>query len=241
MPNHVKNIVKMTGITALPVFTEKKDHDGTVIMGLDFEKIIPMPESLRVVAGTMENVAIEAVIRKAAMEIKHSIMSPRLIPGMTDSEYKQSLKRSGKSENELCVLGLQYINNLVLHGATTWYDWCIKHWGTKWNAYENEQINSDTITFETAWSAPEPIIAQLAKMYPDIEIEHWWADEDMGSNTGYAKYVGGEQSEVVYHDTCSNNAYETYILCWGESKCLVKDENGSWKHKSCDQCGDCGE
>lgn len=239
MPNHVKNIVKMSAITTLPIFTEKEGYDKKMVMALDFGKIIPMPESLDVVSGTIENVAIEAAIRKAATAVKQEIMRPIIIPGMLDSEYKKSVNRSGKTEDELSKLGLQYIQNLVLHGSATWYNWCVKHWGTKWNAYENEQIDADTITFETAWSAPEPVIAQLAKMYPDIEIEHWWADEDMGANTGYTKYINGELVNSIYHDTCSNSAYETYILCWGESKCLEKDENGNWKHKDCDECGGC--
>ena len=38
MPNHVKNIVKMKGITTLPVFTEKESYDKKMVMSLDFEK-----------------------------------------------------------------------------------------------------------------------------------------------------------------------------------------------------------
>ena len=65
MPNHVRNIVKMKGITALPVFTEKESWDKKMVMSLDFEKIIPMPESLNVVSGTLEMMAVEAAVRKA--------------------------------------------------------------------------------------------------------------------------------------------------------------------------------
>ena len=70
MPNHVRNIVKMKGITALPVFTEKESWDKKMVMSLDFEKIIPMPESLNVISGTLEMVAVEAAVRKAAVSAK---------------------------------------------------------------------------------------------------------------------------------------------------------------------------
>ena len=211
MPNHVRNIVKMRGITALPLFTPKQDYDEKLIPAFDFEKVIPMPESLNVVSGTMEGVAVEAAIRKAASVAEHRFSGPKFVFSMTDAEYKDWLGRCTETEDELCKLGLQYIQNMVLYGAPTWYDWCIEHWGTKWNAYENEQIDKDTIVFETAWSAPEPVMAQLAKMYPNAEIEHWWADEDMGSNTGYARYCAGGLAEVVYFDNGSSDAYANYI------------------------------
>ncbi|MDE7245234.1 MAG: hypothetical protein K2O18_14855 [Oscillospiraceae bacterium] len=237
MPNHVKNIVKMKGITTLPIFTEK-NYDKKMVMSLDFEKIIPMPESLRITSGTMEHVAVEAAIRKAAAAVKEPF-GPKIVPSMTDCEYKAKVSRCNETEDELCKLGAQYIQNLILHGATTWYDWCVEHWGTKWNAYENTQVDADTITFKTAWGAPVPVIAQLAKMYPEAEIEHWWADEDTGNNDGYAKYNGGKVVTLNRYDSCSNEAYETYTLCWGETKCLYKDENGIWHHRCCDDCHLC--
>lgn len=238
MPNHVKNIVKMKGITVLPVFTEKESWNGKMVMSLDFDKIIPMPESLNVASSTLEPLAVEAAIRKAAVAAKQPF-GPKLIPGLSNAEYEIRLNRCGESEAELCKLGAQYIQNLVLYGATAWYDWCIKHWGTKWNSYENTWVNQDTITFMTAWNAPEPVIAQLAKMYPDAEIEHWWADEDVGCNDGYAKYSGGEAVEFTEYESCSHEAYATYVRCWGESACLYQDEFGVWHRRNCDECHGC--
>lgn len=48
MPNYVKNVVKMKGITALPLYVSinGKEH-------FDFNKIIPMPESLEIESGSM--------------------------------------------------------------------------------------------------------------------------------------------------------------------------------------------
>ena len=49
MPNHVRNVIKMQGITELPLF--RTYDDGS--KGLDFNKMIPMPESLNMDSGSM--------------------------------------------------------------------------------------------------------------------------------------------------------------------------------------------
>lgn len=238
MPNHVRNIVKMKGITAMPLFTEKEGDGGEMSPAFDFGKIIPMPESLKMEAGSVEELAIEAVLRKL-VGMERQPYRGRTIPGMTDERYRMGVKATGKTEEELCELGLQYLSNQVRYGATSWYDWCRMNWGTKWNAYENKQPDADTIIFETAWNAPEAVIAQLAKMYPEAEIEHWWADEDTGSNDGYARYSGGEAVEYIDYERCSHEAYATYVRCWGESECLYQDEHGNWCRRNCDECHGC--
>ena len=230
MPNHVKNIVKMQGITKLPLFTMDQGEEC-----FDFNKIIQMPKSLEIEAGSQEDVAIEAVMRKLSSE-KYSFRR-RDYCKMSDEEFQKRLH--GKTEDELARIGLQYISNKVLYGATTWYDWCCDNWGTKWNAYSNEQEDEDTISFETAWSNPEPIMLKLSEMYPDMVIEHWWADEDMGNNAGWRIYKAGQIIEGDYSDSCSNEAYEIYIKCWGESNCLYQDEDGKWNHYDCDTCHGC--
>lgn len=43
---------------------------------------------------------------------------------------------------------------LEFPGDFNWYDWSIRHWGTKWDAYSIERLAPDLIQFDTAWSAP---------------------------------------------------------------------------------------
>lgn len=151
----------------------------------------------------------------------------------------KAYKETEAKKIEMYEKGKTYIENYEKYGCTTWYDWCTKYWGTKWNAYSNEQRDEDTIEFETAWSNPEPIMLKLSEMYPEATIEHWWADEDMGSNDGYRVYRGGKIVEGDYCDMCSNEAYETYVECWGESECLYKDDEGLWQRRSCEECHGC--
>ena len=123
-------------------------------------------------------------------------------------------------------LGLKYLENAFWHGHTTWYGWCCENWGTKWNSTGLQRIDDDTIIFDTAWSNPEPIIAALSAQYPDRMIEHWWADEDAGENTGYRCIQDGCRDDVPY-DSGSQEALETYVMCWGMDECLERDQSGN--------------
>lgn len=192
-----------------------------------------MPDSLDITAGGCEEVAIESVMRKMS---EHRFIG-RTYKSMSDDDYEYKKRGYEGDEASLMELGLKYITNKVMYGATTWYDWCVDNWGTKWNAYENEQQGDDIIRFQTAWNAPEKVIIKLSEMYPETEIEHWWADEDTACNTGYQVYKGGVIVRGGAYENNSNEAFETYILCRGESKCIYKDENGNWHHRKC--CGDC--
>jgi len=70
------------------------------------------------------------------------------------------------------------------YDANDWYEWSVKNWGTKWNTdrnsfYEEENI----ISFQTAWSFPEPILEYLSN-FEDVAFQILYADEDRGNNLG---------------------------------------------------------
>ncbi len=74
-------------------------------------------------------------------------------------------------------------------------DWAIAMWGTKWNSYgytSDTGFKGGKLAFLTAWSAPHPILQRLSEMYPEIEITHEWADEDIGVNCGKYVYSDGK-------------------------------------------------
>lgn len=61
------------------------------------------------------------------------------------------------------VLKEQYKSNLEEFGYEHWYDWRVANWGTKWNSYDCT-FNESGMCFCTAWSPPEPVIKELAKI-----------------------------------------------------------------------------
>ena len=63
-----------------------------------------------------------------------------------------------------------------------WYKWAVKHWGTKWNAYDieitDDSKNGELIyRFQTAWSPPENWLRKLAKKWKTLEIEMCFEEE----------------------------------------------------------------
>ena len=58
-----------------------------------------------------------------------------------------------------------------------WYDWRLKHWGTKWPACEVKITQDDTdfleVTFDTAWSPPEEICQALRSKYENKSVDSY--------------------------------------------------------------------
>lgn len=235
MPNHVKNKVKMEGITSIPEYNPDKYEDGG---GIDFNKIIPMPESLKLESGTIEYLVIDAINRKLNKRMYGRLIRDGVMI-LSDKEFEERLKTHKITEQQALELGLQYVTNLVRHGATTWYDWCCDHWGTKWNAYCDNKLDNDVIMFETAWAAPIPVMEELSKSYPDKVIEHWWADENAGYNIGHVKYRDGEIIERDNIEDGTTEAGQLFIKLWDKEKCYYIDENGVLCHRDCDMCDGC--
>lgn len=96
------------------------------------------------------------------------------------------------------------IRERELYGENNWYDWRLGNWGTKWNSYgytENTTFQDGKIKFLTAWSAPHPILQKLSEMFPDVKMEHEWADEDIGRNCGRYVYYDGERVEEYFPES----------------------------------------
>lgn len=94
------------------------------------------------------------------------------------------------------------------YGYPSWFEWRCDKWGTKWNAYEVELIDDNIVEFETAWSAPFPIIERLAELFSGVTFEHKWADEDTAYNCGTHRYANGERVSEFRPESGSNEAYE---------------------------------
>jgi hypothetical protein len=78
------------------------------------------------------------------------------------------------------------------YGCKDWYSWAIQNWGTKWNAYDQIEVGFGTIQFDTAWSTPFPVVQKLARMFPELDFEVKFADEDLGNNCGAYQFKDGE-------------------------------------------------
>lgn len=122
--------------------------------------------------------------------------------------------RETQRGKEMYELGKTACLNEQLYGARSWYDWCCKNWGTKWNSYDNEIDRENAqIRFCTAWSAPFPIAEAMTVKFPDIGFDWLYADEDMGYNTGRFLFENGKFTVKMF-EHCSDEAMKTYETCW---------------------------
>ena len=69
-----------------------------------------------------------------------------------------------------------------------WYDWRLKNWDTKWDAYDVVITDDDPdqleVTFNTAWSPPDAICEAMRELYPDLAVS-WFYDEPGCEIAGY--------------------------------------------------------
>lgn len=163
----------------------------------DFDKIIPMPKSLSVTSGSVGEMGF-AIMTGHTKFISIERVLKRFWE-MTEDEKIACIKD-----------GITYMQNKSLYGFTTWYDWSIENWGTKWNSYECEKINDFTFTFQTAWSGVPNLIRQISSLFPDVEILYSYADEDLGNNIGMMTFKKG----LCFHKHIEPRSKEAYELAF---------------------------
>ena len=198
MPNWVQNNIKFSGDEAeIKKMLEEIKDDEIGFGSIDFNKIIPMPESLVIESGSRTNKGIE-MVRQYLENVPEELKGKEgTYEEFVEDMRNHSAEISDEEEKKIWDLGVTAVDNLYRYDAPTWYEWCCENWGTKWNACSCNETdeNVKSISFQTAWSAPIPIIQKLSEMYPNIELTLEFADEDLGHNCGEIKFKNGDVIE----------------------------------------------
>jgi hypothetical protein len=69
------------------------------------------------------------------------------------------------------------------YGKNNWYDWCITHWGTKWDAdatLTNETPDFLVYEFKSAWSPPVAWLKKVARDFPRLRFTLIYDEPEMG-------------------------------------------------------------
>lgn len=199
MPNYVQNRLEFFGNPQqIQDILERIKSEKYGIGTMDFNKIIPRPESLDIEAGSKTYRGLEAYKGFIALYIhgRDAADALRALENIPLESEELFLRQRTDIRRDEWELGKTAWQNMQKYGAPTWYEWSTRNWGTKWNAcgYEEgvDYSGCADFGFETAWSAPHPVLQELSEMYPDVTIEHQWADEAIGTNCGKREYLGGE-------------------------------------------------
>ncbi len=120
--------------------------------------------------------------------------------------------------------------------TNTLLDWRRIHWGTKWDICDSQDEcpseNWDKLSFyfKTAWSPPQPFVAQISKLYPELEFSLSYY-EPMMQFAGFMKYRNGYNKEDIHISWENNNEYknkynsasEEHTMAWDHPDAFDED------------------
>lgn len=123
-----------------------------------------------------------------------------------------------------------------------WLPWNRTNWGTKWDCYDEriEQVKDTVlesmarldgephggaaIYFDTAWGPPMPVIERIVELYPELNIELTYMDEDMfGAGGGRMVFELGTLMEE--RDGINNKDDPEFVRIASDLKNYDPDDN----------------
>lgn len=209
MPNHVKNRVVVTGDVA--AVYDLLFRDGKV----DFNVLAPMPPALmEVESGSYLWTGMEALgIQNFDVPFPNMEATKHL-----KETARKNLTDYDEDRREQCIaITLKGIECILRYGHASWYEWSQANWGTKWNAYDQVEVERPTqspfqFEFSTAWSTPMPIWDALQEKLPEgTSIHLTWMDE-------------GGPSGIIIFDRAGEEFQETQESYWGDREDDEDDE-----------------
>jgi len=87
--------------------------------------------------------------------------------------------RVGADDNpEQIALEAQEKANLEKHGYSTWYDYCVNEWGTKWDVGGEDQLTEDGpnalhMSFDSAWAPPVAAMEKFQNLGFKVKLVYW--------------------------------------------------------------------
>ena len=234
MPNNISNklVVTSSNSNEIEQFLNriKGNNQGEVI---DFNAIIPMPFLLENTeeSGNINESVYYYLTHSGKEEIVSKVLSSMYVYMLKKKSFD---KYSDEDLQNLYSTGEKYYNNFLKTGSINWYDWRYKHWNTKWNAYESSYSSDSetkiTMFFQTAWRGVPCIIKKLVSMFPNLEFDYKYSDEDMTYNCGIGK---GDKNGFKFTEVedASDEAMLVYIECWNEDEEEFVKQNGRWHRK----------
>jgi len=174
VPNHCTN--------RIVVRTKGTNFDAREIVKelADFNKLVPMPP-----------------------EFKNIASGGKPFPGLENPDDYHLRKDGGApyarlwwDKEDRPLTKKEFAELQEKYGCVGWYDWSVIYWGTKWNAYNYEDLGGTVgqarCQFTTAWSPPEPVLQALVNKYPGIRVLNNWYEE--GCGRGNDEYAADEDA-----------------------------------------------
>ena len=146
-----------------------------------------------------------AMIDRALMAFNDGSLLQEFIP-CPQELLDTTSGRVGYGTPEQDALEAQHASNIEKYGYTTWYEFCINEWGTKWDivAQDAELDEGELrISFDTAWSPPLEAYDKLRDMGFYIKAYYYepgcvfagiWED---GCEDAYSEWNGSKGAKEM--------------------------------------------
>ena len=240
MPNWVKNRI-ITGNKKITEELLKKygtlsGNDCVKSLELDFNKIIPMPEDLSIEFSSKSDIALSLYLTSVSPNVDYFGEKEDKLSDVEFDDIKKRISNHLISNNNLIIkkeslfsvldkfnseldklieLGQKQVNNIIKYNAANWYEWSIKNWGTKWNSRALEvDLKEASLKFETAWNPAIPIFIEITRQNPNYKFAFLYADESIGSHTGYILASNGHIDYKGKFEDYSIDAYKLSFDLW---------------------------
>ena len=234
MPNWIRNKLTIESQNSKTIISELVNGEEQ----LDFEKVVPMPETLKITSGSITDECISLYMFSIRGTKKYNQLEKLLnkykknVKTYTEQEFDETVNKyvgdnvffndkKLETRDDVLNFGKQVINNLQKYGFPDWYSWSIYNWGTKWNASETA-ISENEIRFETAWDPPFKYVQELSNKYPECNFVLEYAEEQIGFRTGRVTFKNGEAIEYKGYEDFTKEAYEHSFEMWPEMKRYFK-------------------
>lgn len=243
MPNWVANHLTIHGENASRVLRSllkenKETEDG---YDLDFNKIIPMPESLQIESGSRTNSCVEMYLTSINpfvryygenkvsadeyLKIVQAVQESKLYGSFNDKlpideirkRETETYTRSEQNElrtltkEEILEYGKKAVDNVLTHGAMDWYGWSCENWGTKWNAC-NTQI-PDPETAEVYFETAWSPVPQVMLALSEQHFECAFEYEYAEEQSGnFAGHCVYEAGDIIVDESFDSDSKECYEM-----------------------------
>ncbi|MFC1040767.1 hypothetical protein ACFGWM_03375 [Pasteurella multocida] len=169
------------------LFTQNDDGQWL----LDFNLLVPMPESLYIESGSSGDKAMRFLSLSKTKRVDRALLQQYIHTSQVERIYAKAkhhrwkvvdfihwLKRRPDEQQILWLdlaLGEQYLSNLQQHGYKDWYDWSNANWGCKWNVHPDNcgvffEEESIYCLFDTPWGPPGAWFGSLCKAFPHFDM-----------------------------------------------------------------------
>lgn len=201
MPNHVTHRLKIIAPDRMQLdeFLAAIRPDTPVrqdCLHLDFNRLVPMPESVRrTESPALVNIGLIVIGREDLLP--EDVLSGRSMldvflghPSIRDKGIETAEQLRPLLEQHYPETAEAGRNAAIAHeetGHVNWQSWSMANWGTRRNACSQSLAiigeSEAEIRFDTTFSVPEPVFRAIAGRFPQIRLQGIAHDEEWQTAT----------------------------------------------------------